>query len=1254
MARNYAISFFLVVISCLVGIQSLYGQSDLYGIAAGGANDKYAIFKIKTDGSGFTKLFDFDGANGYSNNSLNNLIQLDDGYLVGMTQYGGTNDYGVLFKIKTDGTGYTKLIDFNGTNGRYPYANVMLASNGYLYGMTNLGGVFGVNGYGLAFRIKPDGTGYTKLLDFDLTNTGGFPEGNFIEVNGVLYGLVGSGGASSNGTMFKINLDGSGYAKILDFDGSTKGSNPHSMMKASNGYLYGLTWGGGANGKGTIFKLKADGTGFTKVFDFDGSTTGSNPYGYLVESASGQMFGMTENGGASGYGTAFMVDQSGTNFVKLFDLDNTNNGRFPYGSLVQAPDGTMYGTTWSGGTKTNGTIFKISKDGFAYTKLYDFDVSANGLWLPSGNLTIARSSQTIIFPSLDQKHPGDPPFNLPDTSNAELPLSYVSSDPAVATISGNTVTIVGAGTTTITASQPGNSTYFPATSVAQSLSVTSNKKGMLWGITSGGGSLNQGTIFSVNSDGTNYSSTSITTDLSMGAWPQGSLVKANNDKFYGLTIGGGDVGQSNGYLGVLFEFDPVTDTYTKKIRFTESGGNTPTGSLTLASNGKLYGMTRIGGASGGGVIFEYDPSNNSYVEKFNFNYSGGFSVTGFSPFGSLIQASNGKLYGLTNSGGQNSVGTLFEYNITTNTFTKKIDFDRFVSGAYPYGDLVEGADGLLYGMTAYGGTQDLGCVFSFNPATGIFFKNTDFFGEVNGAYPNGGLVQASNGKLYGMTRYGGANNNGTIFEFNPSIDGFTKKFEFESSTTGTEPLGNLIESSNGKLYGMTSLGGAQGSGVLFEFDPATGLSKKSDFNFSTGDEPRGSLLFSKQTQKITFNSLPVKNYGDPPFALSAISDAGLAVTFTSSDHSVATVTGNVVTMVSPGAATIVAHQSGDVDTFMAQDVSQVLNVLQDPVSGKSTQIITFDAPAQKSYGDPAFDLTATSSSGLPVSYFTNDPTIATIRGSTVTIMGMGIVTITASQGGNQNFKRAADVQQFLIIGKASAHLAFTSITNKTLGDPAFNLAASAKAPVMFSSVSHNVTISGTLVTMVKPGRVTIEATSQATANYATSSVDRSFCINPVKPVISRTSSAGAAVLSSSNNEGNQWYFNYEAIAGATGKQLEVSKDGSYIVQTTIEGCSGTYSDPYPFVVTGSENAIPKSSISIFPNPSHDFFTIQITNSTSSHYTYEIIDLLGRHIEEKNVITDELNKIDMQGWASGLYIIKVMIGHDLITRQLVKD
>jgi len=194
-----------------------------------------------------------------------------------------------------------------------------------------------------------------------------------------------------------------------------------------------------------------------------------------------------------------------------------------------------------------------------------------------------------------------------------------------------------------------------------------------------------------------------------------------------------------------------------------------------------------------------------------------------------------------------------------------------------------------------------------------------------------------------------------------------------------------------------------------------------DNNDTDGDGiPDLSDANSMINQTITFGALSSKTYGDSSFALTGSASSGLAVSYSSSNTSVATVSGSVVTIVGVGSTTITASQVGNSSYNPAASVSQTLAI------NKADQTITFTTLPAKTYGDSAFVLTGSSTSGLSVSYSSSNPSVATVSGNTVTIVAAGTATITATQAGNSNYNAASSVSQNLSVSRAN--LSSSSIT----------------------------------------------------------------------------------------------------------------------------------------------------------------------------------------------------------------------------------
>ena len=416
-----------------------------------------------------------------------------------------------------------------------------------------------------------------------------------------------------------------------------------------------------------------------------------------------------------------------------------------------------------------------------------------------------------------------------------------------------------------------------------SITCAQNQK-QLWGVAFGGQN-DAGIIFKTDASGNNemvkYNFES------PGGDPYGSLMRASNGNLYGMTYYGG----ANN-VGSLFQYDPRTWSFDVKYDFDLADGRYPQGSLMQAMDGMLYGMATEGGNSGtsdNGVIFKFNPQNNIYTKVFDFDGAAHGSV----PYGALMQASDGMLYGMTSLGGANDMGVLFQFNPVNNALTVKVNFDGTAKGQNPYGSLIQATDGKLYGMTRFGGLNDYGVIFQYNPQNSSFTNMLDFDMVTNGGNPDGSLVQATDGKLYGLAEQGGANSMGVLFQFNPVNSTLVDKFDFDDSPDGSAPMGSLIQAYDGNLYGMTNMGGTVGGpislGVIFQFNPVTSAySKKLDFDGTNGINPKYTNLIEIPVTIATQAVGLVNCVGSSlnvPFTIEGAYDAGNAFTAQLSDAS---------------------------------------------------------------------------------------------------------------------------------------------------------------------------------------------------------------------------------------------------------------------------------------------------------------------------------------------------------------------------------
>jgi uncharacterized repeat protein (TIGR03803 family) len=326
-------------------------DGSFYGTTlGGGTNSAGTVFKIAPRGTLIT-VYSFceqtncaDGAEPYAG-----LVRGRDGNFYGTTSSGGANSFGTVFKITSRGT-LTTLHSFNLTDGAQPFAALVQATSGDFYGTTTGGGP---NNSGTVFKITPAGT-LTTLHNFDGTD-GSYPLGALVQAtNGDFYGTT------EYNTVFKISSTGT-FTTLHTFNGAD-GNYPNGLIQAIDGNLYGTTYQGGANntcnnGCGTVFKITPKGS-LTTLHNLD-STHGANPVAVLFQATDGKFYGTTYAGGDnSDFGTIFEITSKGS-LATLHTFDGADGGQ-PYGPLVQSTSGTLYGTTTNFGADSLGTIFSLA------------------------------------------------------------------------------------------------------------------------------------------------------------------------------------------------------------------------------------------------------------------------------------------------------------------------------------------------------------------------------------------------------------------------------------------------------------------------------------------------------------------------------------------------------------------------------------------------------------------------------------------------------------------------------------------------------------------------------------------------------------------------------------------------------------------------------------------------------------------------------------------------------------------------------
>jgi len=307
-----------------------------------------------------------------------------DGVLYGATAAGGISNAGTVFRLNPDGSGFSTLMSFSVTNGAAPQAGLALASDGTLFGSTYSGGI---SNFGTIFKLRTNGSGFQVLHSFTGGGDGQNPSGDpILASNGAVYGVTYYANGSTRGTVYRIDQNGSNYSIVHTFTGTPDGQQPRGkLFPAADGMLYGTTVFGGISSQlGTIYKVSLDGSVYSMIHALQNSTSeGRGPNAGVCQSSNGFLYGTVYNGGSSNVGAIFQVDTNGNNYTLVRSFQSTGgDGQNPDTELVESSDGLLYGGTYAGGSG-GGALFEIKNDGTGYALLQAFSLSGNELNTPN-------------------------------------------------------------------------------------------------------------------------------------------------------------------------------------------------------------------------------------------------------------------------------------------------------------------------------------------------------------------------------------------------------------------------------------------------------------------------------------------------------------------------------------------------------------------------------------------------------------------------------------------------------------------------------------------------------------------------------------------------------------------------------------------------------------------------------------------------------------------------------------------------------
>ena len=679
----------------------------------------------------------------------------------GQTQeFFGAGAYGV-FGISEDGTKARVLKGFD--EGIHPTSRYLTFAQDKLWGITTEDGF---SGHGTIFTVNLDGTGYHDVYHFyaDINS-----DCKLLYYDGKLWGTTHNGGASEIGSIFSLDLISFKYEQhfeFSDFQALKYGRYPGSLIQLGD-QLWGVTSSGGEYMKGTIFRYHLDGTGFEKVHDFQ---VGEQPAPGLTYDGE-RLWGVTKLGGDNGLGTLFSISENGDEFEIIHHFDPVDGGNAE-GELTNV-DGVIYGSTMLGGVHDLGTIFTVDPIA-GFSKIYDFSEASGGN--PVNKLIWADT----VFVGMTTSGLNEDLGGL-FAFNPELETLRVLEEFDVLDDFRSGLTLVGND---------------------------------LWGTTYQEGEHAQGSIFTYTLE-TNINKTVFEFGNHIGDNTALSQLVLYNDRLWGTVMLGG----ANGF-GVIYSITTTGEDFQMHHHFVINEGN------------PLYRLTRVGseiwgvliGAGQYGAIYSFDMDSEIFTIEHSLTQEDGNSPS------SGLTESEGYLWGVTDVGGEHNLGVVYKLDPDNPTDLTVVHEFSGSDGQYPYGTMTE-YEGKLYGTTRLGGDFNSGTLFSIDLVTGQMTIEYHFMAEES-ADANGRMT-VYRGRLWGSSHRGGLHGAGSIFAFDTESGNLEVIHEF-SAVDGAAPSGGLVEL-NGNLYGTTYVDGEYYSGVFFVItDGGTDFIKLRDFNIHTG------------------------------------------------------------------------------------------------------------------------------------------------------------------------------------------------------------------------------------------------------------------------------------------------------------------------------------------------------------------------------------------------------------------------------------
>ncbi len=739
--KKYLVTSILLLLSAITA----NAQVEFWGIA-NIDNTSATLYSIEDNTGNVVEKLNFENdyySYGINLPSSSEFCMADNGKLYFTMNDGGDNDNGGIVELDPITNRVLPVYYFDktvGYNGSPTKQTLIKASNGKLYGTIRGVDLTGKETKSIIYEFDPDTKKFTIKYTFDQdfkTN------GKLVQAsNGFFYGTAYKSGDVNYDMIYQFDLNTNTLSikhKFIWGDDEKDGNSPcEYLIEGGTNILYGLTFSGGEpdqsrNRRGTLFSYNAGNDTFATLVSFsDQDNVGRDPRGSLVKTTDGNLYGLVSSSKSERYNTIFKYNPS--------TKDLTVAGAAPRDYSQNAASHTLM-------LANNGKLMGITQTGV----IYSFDTATNTTKI---EVETERTNNVILTEVNDEF------YALVD--NDKKDSGDVKNKGAIIKFSNNSFENIFSFGHTDAKCIPSNHT-----------SLVKGPNGHLYGLAEGGVTsfFASGVIFEFDPETNYYQNIHVFYSDEDGSNPEGTLFLAKNNRFYGYT--------SNG----MFEYDLSNNKYEQVADFGKheiANTNIP----IQASNGKIYGMVK--GASYGDEkpsIFEYNITSKEYKIIFDF---GTLPLNIVSVVGSLIEY-NGYFYGLISNG---SSGYLFKYNMATSEIEMKVNFYKSTkteTGQYPVA-MLKTSNNKMYGVTVRGGAFDSGTVFEYDLSTDTFTKKLDF-NTPEGRYPQSSLMQASNGKLYGRAKAGENDRTQILYEYDITSNTYSKKIEYSINTN----IGNLLD-----------------------------------------------------------------------------------------------------------------------------------------------------------------------------------------------------------------------------------------------------------------------------------------------------------------------------------------------------------------------------------------------------------------------------------------------------------------------------